>query len=226
MLNKAMREIVAKARKTGWILEPDAKRMLGLAGVNIPDFKMAATMEEAVAAADRIGYPVVAKVVSPDIMHKSDVQGVKVGIRDAEALQKTFADFSTKKGFCGVLVEEMVTGTELIIGALIDYQFGPVILLGVGGTGVEIYQDTAIRMAPVAEEDVIAMVGSLKGAALLKGYRGEDPVNIQDLTQLMLSVSNLVMALEDDMASMDLNPVKCDQSRCVVADARIILAAE
>jgi acyl-CoA synthetase (NDP forming) len=225
MLNETMRGIVDKARKTGWVLEPDAKRMLHAAGIHVPDFVVAATVEEALAAADRIGYPVVAKVVSPDIMHKSDAHGVKVGIGSAEALSEAFAKFSTLKGFAGVLVEEMLAGSELIIGAMNDYQFGPVVLLGIGGTGVEIYRDTAIRMAPIAEQDVISMVESLKGAELLKGYRGEPAVNIQALTLLMLSVSELVMDLAEDLASMDLNPVKCSSSRCVVADARIVLAS-
>ena len=223
MLTGEMQSIVEKARETGWILEPDAKRMLECAGVNVPNFSMAATVENALAAADRIGYPVVAKVVSAAIIHKSDVGGVKVGIQDASQLAAVFEKFSTFKEFAGILVEEMLTGTELIVGATDDYQFGPVILMGIGGTGVEIYRDTVIRMAPITEADVHAMVAGLKGADLLKGYRGEAPVNIPDLTRLMLAFSELVMGLEDDMTSIDLNPVKCTGSRCVVADARIIL---
>jgi succinyl-CoA synthetase beta subunit len=223
MLTREMKTIVENARATGWILEPDAKRMLGLAGVTVPKFSMAATVENALAAADRIGYPVVAKVVSPAIIHKSDMGGVKVGIQDAAELNTAFQTFSALQGFAGVLVEEMLTGTELIIGAANDYQFGPVILMGIGGTGVEIYRDTVIRMAPITEEDVHAMVAGLKGADLLKGFRGEEPVSIPDLIRLMLAFSDIVMDLEYDMRSIDLNPVKCTGGRCVVADARIIL---
>ena len=223
MLSSEMQAIVENARESGWIMEPEAKRMLDLSGLNVPDFSMAATVENALAAADHIGYPVVAKVVSAAIVHKSDVGGVKVGIQDAAELNTVFETFSALKGFAGMLVEEMLTGTELIVGATKDYQFGPVILMGIGGTGVEIYKDTVIRMAPITEEDVHAMVTGLKGADLLRGYRGEDPISIPDLIRLMITFSDLVMDLEDDMVSIDLNPVKCTGRRCVVADARIIL---
>jgi succinyl-CoA synthetase beta subunit len=223
MLTREMQAIVEQARATGWILEPDAKRMLDLAGVIVPDFSVAATVENALAAAERIGYPVVAKVVSAAIVHKSDVGGVKVGIQDAAALNTVFETFSALQGFAGILIEEMLTGIELIVGATNDYQFGPVILMGIGGTGVEIYKDTVIRMAPIDEQDVQAMVAGLKGADLLRGYRGNEAVDIPDLTRMMMAFSDLVMDLEDDMTSIDLNPVKCTGRRCVVADARIIL---
>lgn len=223
MLTSDMQTIVAKSKTIGWILEPDAKRMLHQAGVAVPDFTLATTVENALAAAERIGYPVVAKVVSAAIVHKSDVGGVKVGITDAAELHMVFEKFSTFQDFEGMLVEEMLTGAELIVGATNDYQFGPVILMGIGGTGVEIYKDTVIRMAPITEQDVHAMVAGLKGADLLRGYRGDEPVSTSDLTRLMLAFSELVMDLRDDMMSVDLNPVKCSGSRCVAADARIIL---
>jgi succinyl-CoA synthetase beta subunit len=223
MLTREMRTIVEDARKTGWVLEPDAKRMLKLAGIAVPDFTVALTAEEALTAAKRIGYPVVAKIVSPAVMHKSDVKGVKVGIRADDELKRVFDTFSAFKGFVGMLVEEMLPGLELIIGAVNDYQFGPVILMGIGGTGVEIYKDTVIRMAPITEQDIQAMVNGLKGAELLRGHRGDEPVSIQELSRLMMFLSGLVMDLEDDLASMDLNPVKCTGNRCVVADARILL---
>jgi succinyl-CoA synthetase beta subunit len=223
MLTAEMLSILENGRPTGWILEPEAKRLLALAGVAVPDFSLAATAADARAAADRIGYPVVAKVVSAAIVHKSEVGGVVVGIEDAARLNAVFDRFSALEGFAGLLVEEMLPGTELIVGAKVDYQFGPVILLGIGGIGVEIYQDTVIRMAPIIEKDVHAMVAGLKGTALLNGFRGAEPINIPELTRLMLSFSNLVVDLEDQVASIDLNPVKCTGTRCVVADARIML---
>jgi acyl-CoA synthetase (NDP forming) len=96
-------------------------------------------------------------------------------------------------------------------------------LLGIGGTGVEIYQDTVIRMAPIHEKDVPGMIAGLKGAELLSGYRGAEPIDTASLAQLMQDFSTLVMDLENDIESIDLNPVKCAGSRCVVADARIML---
>jgi acyl-CoA synthetase (NDP forming) len=226
MLTEAMCNIVDNARETGWILEPEAKRLLSLAGLTVPDFTLAATAREAVAAADNIGYPVVVKVVSAKILHKSEVGGVVVGVQDESQLTDIYEKFSALDGFTGLLVEEMLPGSELIVGAKVDFQFGPVILLGIGGTGVEIYQDTVIRMAPINEKDVPAMIAGLKGAELLSGYRGAEPISVPALVRLMLAFSALVMDLENDIESIDLNPVKCTGRRCVVADARIILKGD
>ena len=223
MLTEDMRNIIDNARDAGWVLEPDAKRLLSLAGLTVPDFVPAATASEAVVAAQRIGYPVVAKVISTQILHKSEAGGVVVGVPDASHLTDIFEKFSALEGFSGLLVEEMLAGSELIVGAKVDYQFGPVILLGIGGTGVEIYQDTVIRMAPIAEKDLQSMLAGLKGAKLLHGYRGAEPIDVPALVRLMLAFSALVIDLEDEIASIDLNPVKCTGTRCVVADARIML---
>jgi acyl-CoA synthetase (NDP forming) len=117
----------------------------------------------------------------------------------------------------------MAGGIELIVGAKIDDQFGPVILMGLGGTGVEIYQDVAIRMAPLVQPDVKSMIDSLKGRRLLDGYRGADAVDRTKLTRTLLNFSKLVMEIQDQIESIDLNPVLCSAQACVVADARIIL---
>lgn len=223
MLKPQMMDILSASRETGWVMEPEAKRLLSLAGLPIPIFKWAREADEAVAHAHEVGYPVVAKVVSPQILHKSEWNGVVVGLDNDKALRETFQRFSRYEGFAGMLVEEMVPGMELIVGAKVDYQFGPVILLGIGGTGVEIYKDSTIRMAPLQERDVRSMVGKLKAHTLLEGYRGADPVNLDDLTRLMLAFSSLVTELQDAIESVDLNPVKCSPEKCVIADARIIL---
>lgn len=223
MLKNEIREVLAAARKIGWVLEPDAKGLLAAAGLSVPAYRLCADREDALRWARDIGYPVAAKVVSPQAMHKSDVGGVAVGIDGDQALAGVFTKMSRIKGFRGILVEEMVSGVELIVGAKIDYQFGPIILLGIGGTGVEIYQDTAIRMAPLAQRDVSSMVASLKARALLEGYRGSAGVDMGALTRSILAFSDLVMALGDEFESIDLNPVMCSPEACLVADARIVL---
>jgi len=223
MLTEDLRNIVDNAREAGWILEPDAKRLLSLAGLMVPDYTLAPTAKAAVVAADKIGYPVVVKVVSAKIIHKSEVGGVVVGVQDESRLTEIYEKLSALDGFAGLLVEEMLPGSELIVGAKVDFQFGPVILLGIGGVGVEVYQDTAIRMAPITETDVPAMIAGLKGAKLLNGFRGAEPISVPALTRLMLAFSTLVMDLENEIESIDLNPVKCTGVRCVVADARIML---
>jgi acyl-CoA synthetase (NDP forming) len=224
MLNQNMRDIIRRAKSYGWVLEPEAKRLLSLGEIRVPDFRWTATLPEALAAAEDVGYPLVVKIVSPAIVHKSEVNGVAVGLEDADELTDVFRDFSKLEGFAGVLIEPLVSGIELIIGAKIDYQFGPIILLGIGGTGVEIYQDIALRMAPLSDSDVSSMVESLKGAKLLRGYRGAEPIDMPALIRLVHHFSVLVMELADHIDTIDLNPVKCTGTTCVVVDARIMLA--
>jgi len=224
MLNAGMTDIIEAARKDGWVLEPDAFRLLQSAGVPVPRFAWGRSRPEAFAAAETIGYPVVAKVVSPQILHKSEVQGVAPGIPNAERLAEIYDRFSRLPGFEGMVVAEMLSGHELILGAKNDFQFGPVILLGIGGTAVEIYKDTVTRMAPLKARDVQAMLGCLRGHRLLTGHRGVAGVNVPKLTEMMLRFADLVMALGDRIDSIDLNPVFCSPERCMVADARIILA--
>ncbi len=218
-----MDRIIEAARADGWVIEPDAKRLLGLAGFTVPRFTLARTPEGADQFAREIGYPVVAKVVSPRILHKSDVGGVAVGIADAGRLEEVFRRFRGMEGFVGVIVEEIVSGIELILGAKIDFQFGPMILLGMGGTGVEIYQDVVLRMAPLAGRDVRAMVGGLKARRLLDGYRGAEKVDREKLTETILAFSTIVMELAEQIESIDINPLLCSSRQCMVADARIIL---
>jgi acyl-CoA synthetase (NDP forming) len=221
-----MLRIIEAARADGWVLEPDAKRLFAVAGFDVPRFTLARTPEEAIRFAAEIGYPVVGKVVSPRILHKSDVGGVTVGIADTASLMATFRRFQGLEGFLGMIVEETVCGIELILGAKVDFQFGPMILLGMGGTGVEIYKDVALRMAPISEKDALAMIGGLKAHRLLTGYRGGESVDLNRLTETLISFSSLVMELGEGIESIDINPLLCSSHRCVIADARIILRSE
>lgn len=225
MLTMEMEKILAEAAGQGWVLEPEAKRLVAMVGIEVPRYRWAREKEEAVAAAAVLGWPVVAKLVSPAALHKSDVGGVAVGIESEEALLAAWDRFAGFERFAGMLVEEMVAGgVELIVGAKNDAQFGPVILLGMGGVAVEIYRDTSIRMAPLGEGDVRSMVEGLAARRLIEGYRGSAPVDMESLTRMMLRFSELAMELEGRMESIDCNPVICTADRCVVADARIILA--
>jgi len=226
MLTTEVRDIISASKERGWVLEPEAKRLCSLTGLTVPRFTWATGVDEAVQFAGKIGYPVVAKVISPQVLHKSDVGGVVVDIDSDEKLREAFHRFSHITGFAGMLVEEMVSGIELIAGAKIDYQFGPVILLGVGGTGVEIYRDVTMRMAPLKPEDATSMVRALKAHQLLEGYRGSEPISMSELTRTMVAFSDLVMDLEELIESIDLNPIMCSSNKCVVADARIMLATE
>ena len=223
MLVREVWDILSSSKATGWVLEPDAKRLFSFLGLDVPRFVWAKRVEEAVQFAEEIGYPVVGKVVSPKLVHKSDKKGVEIGIDNDEKLQETFRRFSQFDGFAGMLVEEMIFGMELIVGAKVDDQFGPVVLLGIGGTGVEIYKDVTLRMAPLTLKDAESMIRCLKAHSLLEGYRGSKPANLREINRLLMTFSQLVMDLESMIDSIDLNPVICSPTRCVVADARIML---
>lgn len=223
MLKKEIIDILSSSRTAGWVLEPEAKRLFSFLGMEVPRFLWAKRLEEAIGFAKEIGYPVVGKVVSPKVIHKSDKEGVEIGIDNEEKLKEAFHRFSQIEGFVGMLVEEMISGKELIIGAKMDDQFGPVVLLGMGGTGVEIYKDVTLRMAPLAQRDIESMIHCLKAHQILEGYRGSKPIHLKELTRLLSTFSDLVMDLEGLIESIDLNPVICSPTRCVVADARIML---
>jgi acyl-CoA synthetase (NDP forming) len=223
MLTKEMNDLLQSAQTYGWVMEPYAKQLFAMAGMDVPRFTWAQSLDEAVSFAREVGYPVVMKIVSPQVVHKSDVGGVAVGISDNAGLASAFNHMSTINGYAGVIVEETLKGIELIIGATIDEQFGPVILLGIGGTTTEIYHDVGLAMAPLCENDVDKMIRNIKAVSLLEGFRGSERVNIDTLKKLAIRFSELVMDLGDTIESIDLNPVMCSAERCVIVDARIIL---
>ena len=225
MLKTRIKTVMDASRTRGWVSEPDAKGLLAEAGLTVPRFTTVTDPGGIQSAAAEIGFPVAAKVVSTRILHKSDLGGVKTNITGPEELAAVFEKFRRMDGFQAMLIEEMVSGLELIIGAKIDEQFGPVVMLGMGGTGVEIYQDISLCMAPIGSDDVASMIKSLKGGRLLSGYRGGVVVNRDELTRTLIRFSEFVMAAAEMIESIDLNPVMCSAERCVVADARIILAA-
>lgn len=223
MLTEEIRNIITESEPWGWIMEPEAKKILSLKGMDIPRFIFTTDIEEAINFAGKIGYPVVAKIVSPKVIHKSEKKGVEIGIRDDKRLRKIFNKFYKIEGFKGILIEEMINGIELIIGAKNDYQFGPVILFGLGGVWTEIYRDIILRMAPLRPKDIETMINCIKARPLLEGYRGAPRVNLEELNRLLFKFSDLVMEFEEYFESIDLNPVICSSERCVIADARIML---
>lgn len=226
MLENSGREFLRKHKALGWVLEPDAKALMKLHGGDIPDFVLTNAFEEADAFLKMSDGEVVAKAVSRKILHKSEHQAVVTGIASSDHLKREMARLQKLPGCETILVEQMVQGLEVIIGAKNDFQFGPVIVFGIGGTSVEIYNDTAVRMAPLKPGDVPSMADSLRARALISGYRGKAGVNMDVLTALMVNFSQFIMEFEADIESVDLNPVICTRDRCVIADARILLQPE
>ena len=226
ILNKAREE------KRTVLTEIEAKQILGEAGINCTDTRLAATMDEAVAISEKIGYPVVLKISSVDITHKSDAGGVKVNLPDKAAVQKAYDEIMASckarhpdADIEGVTVQGMAKiGTEVIIGMTKDPSFGPVLMFGLGGIFVEVLKDVAFRIVPLEKNDASEMISEIKGKKLLEGYRGQDPADIPFLEDMLLKLSDLVDKTEG-IAEIDMNPVFVYKQGAVVVDARIILSA-
>ncbi len=227
-------DILAKARdqRRTVLTEIEAKQILNEAGIDCTDTRLAATKDEAVAISEQIGYPVVLKISSVDITHKSDAGGVKVNLPDKAAVEAAYdeimASCSAKHPNAdieGVAVQAMAkVGTEVIIGMTKDPSFGPVLMFGLGGIFVEVLKDVAFRVVPLEKNDASEMINEIKGKKLLEGYRGQEPADIPFLEQMLLKLSQLVDKTES-IAEIDMNPVFAYQQGAVVVDARIILAA-
>jgi len=213
MLGKNDQNIIQKSKSLGWVLEPDVKALMESQCFDIPYNLLTNSFEKADQFMKDANCPVVAKAVSKKIVHKTEYRAVVTGISSSDQLKKEMARLQKLDGCETILVEHMVHGIELIVGAKNDFQFGPVIVFGIGGTSVEIYNDTSIRMAPLVKKDVLSMVKSLKAKAIISGYRGNHGVNLKALTRLLVDFSVLVMDLQDDLESMDLNPIAIKMSR-------------
>ena len=177
------------------ITEELSKSILKTYGVKVPPYALATSANEAVKQAKKIGFPLVMKVVSPQILHKTDVGGVKVGIDNINDVKKTFNDMygrlSKKKGVDvkGILLEKMVPkGVELIVGIQNDPQFGPMIMAGLGGVMTEVFKDVAFRMLPITTSDAKSMINELKGSKLLKGFRGSEPVDLNMVAKMLVNI--------------------------------------
>jgi acyl-CoA synthetase (NDP forming) len=225
-------EVVSAARSQGRRLlnEVEAKQVLAEAGVPVVPAKLARMRDEAAALAREAGFPVALKVVSPDIAHKSDVGGVKLGVADEGAVGAAFDEImaSAKRAqpdarIDGVSVQKMAApGTEVIVGVNSDPQFGPVLMFGLGGVLVEVLEDVAFRIVPIEARDARHMVREIKGFKLLEGYRGSPPADVAALESLLLKVSEFVDA-HPEVAELDLNPVFAYKDRCLAVDARIVV---
>ncbi len=224
--------IFQEVRKEGrnFLLEPEAKAVCMEYRIPVTKFKVAKTVEEAVKSADEIGYPIVLKIVSPDIIHKFDVGGVILNLNGPKEIQdayrKILANVKKHKPdakITGVFVQEMApTSTEVIVGATKDPQFGPALMFGLGGIFVEILKDVTFRIAPLTEQDAQEMITEVKAYPVLKGYRGQPPADIDAIVKILLNTSRLVMD-HLEIKELDLNPIMVYENGAKTVDARIIL---
>ena len=221
-----------EARTTGrtYLLEPEAKGICVEYGIPVTVFKVAQTPEEALRFAEEIGYPVVLKIVSPQVVHKSEVGGVITQLRGAREVKDAYQRILTnvkknKPGakITGVLVEEMAPpSTEVIIGATRNPQFGPVLMFGLGGILVEILKDVSFRVAPINSSDALEMIMELKAYPVLKGYRNQPAADIDALVEILLKVSTLVIE-RPRISEVDLNPILVYEKGAKAVDARVSL---
>src|SRR5919108_5972465 len=172
------------------ITEESAKEILSEYEIKVPSYALVTDVNESVKKADELGYPLVAKIVSPEILHKTDVRGIRVGLSSETEVSQTFNDMYSRLAkqyeVKGILLEKMVPkGIELIVGLQNDSQFGPVIMVGLGGIYTEIFKDVAFRILPITKDDAIEMIEGLKGKQILKGFRGSQPVNIDMLSNAL-----------------------------------------
>ena len=226
-MTELLKEIFGRAREEGraYLMEHESKAVLESLGITTTGVFLARSEEEAVDAAKSIGRPVVLKVISPEVVHKSDAGGVALDLPGPDevrgAYRKMMEAFSDKE-IVGAAVQEMARpGTEAIVGVARDPTFGPILMFGLGGIFVEILQDVSLRSIPITEEDADEMIRGIKGRALLEGYRGRS-ADIPALKRLLLQISDLVVE-HPEISEMDLNPVFLYPEGYTVVDARIIL---
>ena len=214
------------------LVENEARQILTAYGFRLPENRIARTTNEAVAAALEIGYPVVMKIASPDVLHKSDMGGVRVGLETGAMVEEAFFDITSniqlrqpKARILGVMVQEMIPqGKEVILGITRDMQFGPMIMFGLGGIYVEVLKDVAFRIAPLSVEEADAMIRDVRSFPLLRGVRGEAPADIEGIQDALLRLSQVAIDFPE-IIEADINPLLvCPEGQGTVAvDARITI---
>jgi len=224
---------MAKQEEKVLLTEVASKQLLKDAGIPVIETVLARTKREAIDLAGEMGFPVAMKIVSPDVPHKTDAGGVRLGLTSAARVGDAYSEMlSSVRGHVpgavieGVSIQKMAPpGVEIIIGMSRDAQFGPVIMFGLGGVLVEVLKDVSFRLVPVAPRDAAEMVREIKGYALLTGYRGQEPVDIPALERIIVAVSDFIEA-NPRVSELDLNPLIASGDGIVAVDARIIMDDE
>lgn len=229
-----MNSIISKALSEGRtvLLEPEAKELCSQYGIPIPSSRIVKSVSEAIEAAEEVGFPLVVKIVSEDIIHKTDAGCVVVGVSNAEEVEKAYRmvvenalKFNPRATIRGVLIEEMVPkGIEVAVGGLRDPEFGPAVMFGLGGIFIEVMRDVSFRVAPVIEEEAEEMMKEIRGFKLLQGYRGIEPVDLKALVKIIVNASRM-MVENEEILQLDLNPIIASRSGAKAVDARVILSS-
>ncbi len=228
IVRKLLDAVKAEGRTS--LTAPEGKQVCDAYGIPVPKEGLAGSASEARGLAAGMGFPVVMKIVSPDILHKTEAGGVIVGVADADAAAKAYdtilknaKSYNAKAKIVGVQVQQMVKGgQEVIVGAVTDPSFGKLVAFGLGGVLVEVLKDITFRLAPATTADALSMLDGIQAAEMLRGVRGSDPVNREALAKLIVGVSQLVADFPE-ISEMDLNPVFAAKTSAIAADVRIVV---
>ena len=225
-------EIIDRVRNEGRTIltEIESKQLIKQAGISVSDTRLAISGEEAISISKQFGFPVVLKITSPDVVHKSDAGGVQVGLKTSKQVGKAYDSILgairqkyPQAMIQGVSVQKIARpGVEVIIGMSKDAQFGPVLMFGLGGIWVEVLKDVSFRIVPLTKRDAGEMIGEIKGYPLLQGYRGQEPVDVSNLEELLLKVSDFVEQ-NPVVKELDLNPIFAYSNGAIAVDARVVL---
>ena len=214
----------------GVLAEEDITKLFNSYNLPLPKQALAKTANEAKKIAQQIGYPTIAKISSPQILHKTDIGGIRANLKNDQEVTKAFEEImaNAKKNapeadIRGVLIQQFLpVGHEFIVGIIRDPSFGPLVMVGLGGIYTELFRDTAFRIAPIEVDEAYEMLQELKAWKLLLGMRGQQQADIDRLTQLIVSISHMAME-HPEIAELDLNPVLVSEQGIVIADAKVIL---
>ena len=231
-MSNNIRQLIEKCKSEGRTLltEVESKQLFKEIEVNVTDTRLAANREQAIALSKELGFPVAMKIISPDILHKSDIGGVKLGLQTPDEAGKAFDNIMAaarksdpQANIHGISVQQMARpGTEVIVGMFTDQQFGPVLMFGLGGIFVEVLKDVSFGIVPLNKRDAREMIREIKGYPILEGYRGQEKVDISNLESLLLKISGF-MEDHPEIKEFDLNPIFAYKDGAVVVDARVIL---
>jgi len=213
-----------------FLFEHESKTLCGLYGLPVTKIMVAETEDKAVRDAEEIGFPVVLKIVSPQVLHKSDAGGVLINIKDEEGVREGYRKILENvkahvpdAEITGILVQEMApNGTEVIVGSTKDPTFGPTIMFGLGGIFVEILKDVSFRLAPINRTDAEEMVKEIKAYKILEGARGMPPADQETIVDILLATSEMLMECPE-IKELDMNPVLVYEKGAKIVDARVIL---
>jgi len=218
-----------QSKKSRVLTELSSKQFFSQHKIPITKTILATSVNGAIEAAEQIGLPVVMKVISPDIVHKTEAKGVAVDIRTLTEVQETYRQllknaksYNPKAKIYGITVQEMAHGTEFFIGASRDPQFGPTVAFGLGGIYVEVFKDVSFRVVPITKDDAEEMLSEIQSSALLDGVRGKGPLFKEGIIDILLKISKL-MNTNQFIREIDINPLIVNSSHVYAADARIVM---